>query len=151
QSRQVSGFTHFDWNGVVDQVEKNLPIFLRHMGATPEGLKRPDFPTEFTPEAQDKYRKDVADYDQKVADFRKQHAAENGETAKKVLESLRLLGGGYEAVNVAKDGLEAVAVYRLDLSAVPEAAGEGDKASDTLRQLLEGLLDEAYTRTQKAR
>ncbi|HZV02902.1 MAG TPA: type II secretion system protein GspG, partial [Planctomycetota bacterium] len=41
QSRQVSGFTHFDWNGVVDQVEKNLPIFLRHMGATPEGLKRP--------------------------------------------------------------------------------------------------------------
>jgi len=126
--RAVASFSHFSFEPLIDQIDKNAEVLVRNAAPAPKELgeapKTPEFPAqagekefEAYKKASEAWQKDNQDYQKKLADFREKNAASNAAALVKILGSLKVLGGTASWESVSPDGIESASVVKLDLAA----------------------------------
>ena len=124
---KVMAFSHFDWGGVIDQITANGKLIASNVAPPPadmKGPKMPEFPEEWTQEANEKYDKDMEAYwkakDElrgKHAKWRQDNAEANAKAFKEILDSLKIFGSTCGSTTYENCAVITTTVSRVNLGA----------------------------------
>lgn len=124
---KVVAFSHFDWGGVIDQITANGKLIASNVAPPPADMqapKMPEFPDEWTQEANEKYEKDMDAYWKakeelrgKHAKWRQENAEANAKAFKEILDSLKIFGSTCGSTTYEDGAVITTTVSRVNLSA----------------------------------
>ena len=122
---------HLNVGGILDQVNHNAVQIARNVASLPEWLKEPEYP-EYPDEmadeddyaawekAMDRYYEESSQFYEKAREWRIEHAEENSERVREIVNSCRVFGDGCMWMSRIEDTvMESGVVYRLNMDALP--------------------------------
>jgi hypothetical protein len=126
--RGVASFSHFSFEQLVDQIDKNVEILVLNLTPAPKELgeapQLPEYPAqggekelEAYQKASESWRVERQAYQKKLGEYREKNLPGNVATVRKILISLKVLGGMTSWSTIEKDGIDSGSAFRLDLAA----------------------------------
>ena len=126
--RGVASFSCFSFARLVDQVDRNTEFLVLSLAPAPKELgeapKMPEFPAQGGEEemkafqkASDAWRVESQAYRKKLTEYREKNLPANAAAVRKILISLKVLGGMTSWSTIEKDGIDSGSALRLDLAA----------------------------------